>query len=110
MSAEPSQGRKKVRIGRFEEAQNGTLFLDEIGEIQNELQTKMLRVLDDWEFSRVGGNELIRINTQVIAATNKDLSKEVSEGRFRNDLYYRLKNLTIHVPRRCGSGRRTLRS
>ena len=91
-------GAEKARIGRFEEAQNGTLFLDEIGEIQNELQTKMLRVLDDWEFNRVGGNELIRINTQVIAATNKDLSKEVSEGRFRNDLYYRLKNLTIHVP------------
>lgn len=91
-------GAEKARIGRFEEAQNGTLFLDEIGEIQNELQTKMLRVLDDWEFSRVGGNKLIRINTQVIAATNKDLSKEVSEGRFRNDLYYRLKNLTIHVP------------
>lgn len=78
------------KIGRFELADGGTIFLDEIGEMPLELQPKLLRVLQEGEFERVGGSKTLRINVRVIAATNRTLEKEVAEGRFREDLYYRL--------------------
>lgn len=86
------------RIGKFEEAQNGTLFLDEIGELDIHLQAKLLRVLQEREFCRVGSNQLVSLNIRIITATHKDLSKEVKEKRFREDLYYRLKGLPIQLP------------
>ncbi len=86
------------RIGKFEDANNGTLFLDEIGEMDISLQAKLLRVLQEKELSRIGGNEVIKINPRIIVATHKDLAKEVSEGNFREDLYYRLLGLPIHMP------------
>ncbi|MFN0119639.1 MAG: sigma 54-interacting transcriptional regulator, partial [Blastocatellia bacterium] len=86
------------RIGRFEEASGGTLFLDEIGEMSLTAQVSLLRVLQDGEFTRVGGSELIRTDTRIIAATNKDLNTEVNEGRFRRDLFYRLNVYPISVP------------
>jgi transcriptional regulator with GAF, ATPase, and Fis domain len=78
------------RIGRFEEANGGTLFLDEIGEMSLAAQVSLLRVLQDGEFTRVGGNEVIKTDVRVIAATNKDLEREIEAGRFRRDLFYRL--------------------
>ena len=84
--------------GRFELAAGGTIFLDEIGEIDQNVQIKILRVLQDKRFERVGGEETIEVDVRVIAATNRDLEKEVAEGRFREDLYYRLNVVHIHVP------------
>jgi len=86
------------RKGRFELAHGGTIFLDEIGEITLGMQKKLLRVLQEKEFERVGGTETVKVNVRVIAATNKDLSREVAEGRFREDLYYRLNVITIDMP------------
>lgn len=86
------------RKGRFELADGGTIFLDEIGEISASLQVKLLRVLQEREFERVGGVRTIRVNIRVIAATNKDLLKMVREGTFREDLYYRLHIFPIYVP------------
>ncbi len=86
------------RIGRFEEANGGTLFLDEIGEMSLAAQVSLLRVLQDGEFTRVGGNEVIKTDVRVIAATNKDLAREIEEGRFRRDLYYRLNVYPIPLP------------
>jgi len=83
------------RVGRFEEATGGTIFLDEIGEIPLSLQAKLLRVVQDGTYQRVGGNEERRSNARVIAATNRELEKEVEEGRFREDLYYRLNVIEI---------------
>lgn len=91
-------GADKQRIGRFEQANGGTMFLDEIGEISAGLQTKLLRVLEEKAFERVGGNKTIYADVRVIAATNKDLSKQIEEGLFREDLYYRINVLPIRLP------------
>ncbi len=91
-------GADRQRKGRFELAQGGTIFLDEIGELSPKLQTRLLRVLQEKEFERVGGNETIRVDVRVIAATNRDLSAMILDGRFREDLYYRLNVFPIVVP------------
>jgi two-component system response regulator AtoC len=84
--------------GRFEQAHKGTIFLDEVGEMSLGTQKKLLRVLQEREFERVGGTVTVKVDTRVIAATNKNLVQEVAEGRFRQDLYYRLNVITIHLP------------
>jgi DNA-binding NtrC family response regulator len=86
------------RIGKFEQADKGTIFLDEIGEMPLELQAKLLTVLQDREIERIGGKAPIKINVRIIAATNRNLEKEVAEGRFRLDLYYRLNVVPITLP------------
>jgi DNA-binding NtrC family response regulator len=86
------------RVGRFEEADKGTLFLDEIGEMSFTVQSKLLRVLQSGRFSRVGGSATLQSNARVIAATNRDLQKEVDAGRFRADLFYRLHVITLTIP------------
>ncbi len=91
-------GADKQRIGRFEQANGGTIFLDEIGEISLEIQTKLLRVLEEKSFERVGGNKTIKVDVRVIAATNKDLSQQIRDGKFREDLFYRINVLPIKLP------------
>ncbi|HEY6199391.1 MAG TPA: sigma-54 dependent transcriptional regulator [Candidatus Binatia bacterium] len=91
-------GALERRIGKFELAEDGTLFLDEVGDIPLELQTKLLRVLQEREYSRVGGRELLRANARILAATNQDLERGVREKRFREDLYFRLKVIPIYLP------------
>jgi two-component system response regulator HydG len=91
-------GAEKRRIGRFEQAHSGTLFLDEVGEIPPSTQVKLLRVLQERTFERVGGNEPIQVDVRLIAATNRDLAADVQEGRFREDLYYRLNVVHIDMP------------
>jgi len=91
-------GADKRRIGRFEQADGGTLFLDEIGEIPTATQVKLLRVLQEKTFERVGGNESIKVDVRLVAATNKDLASEVRERRFREDLYYRLNVVHLQMP------------
>src|SRR5450432_3482920 len=91
-------GAERRRIGRFEQADGGTLFLDEIGEIPAATQVKLLRVLQEKTFERVGGNAPVRVDIRLIAATNKDLASEVREHRFREDLYYRLNVVHIEMP------------
>jgi Nif-specific regulatory protein len=86
------------KLGKFEAANTGTLFLDEIGEMSQSLQAKFLRVLEGSSFERVGGNTTISVDVRVLAATNRDLEKEVAEGRFRHDLFFRLRVLEIIVP------------
>lgn len=86
------------RQGRFEQCDGGTLFLDEIGEMALEVQSKLLRVLQSGEFSRVGGNSTLRTNVRILAATNRHLESEVEKGRFREDLFYRLNVVRIHIP------------
>ncbi len=86
------------RIGRFEEADGGTLFLDEIGEMEPNLQTKLLRVLQEKEIVRIGSNKPVKTDCRIIAATNKNLKEEVKKGNFRDDLYYRLLGLPIELP------------
>lgn len=88
----------KQRIGKFELAHNGTLFLDEIGDMSLSAQSKVLRALQENKIARVGGDKEISVNVRVIAATNKDLKKEIQEGRFREDLYHRISVIVIHVP------------
>ncbi|WP_354624086.1 nif-specific transcriptional activator NifA [Psychromonas sp. MME2] len=91
-------GAVKTRKGRFELADGGTLFLDEIGEISASFQAKLLRVLQEGEFERVGGQETIKVDVRIIAATNKPLEQGVANGTFREDLYYRLNVMPIHLP------------
>jgi two-component system response regulator AtoC len=86
------------RIGRFEQAEGGTLFLDEIGELDVELQAKLLRVVQTGRFERVGGEEAVQTDVRVIAATNRDLPLRIAEGRFREDLYYRLNVVSLEMP------------
>jgi two-component system, NtrC family, response regulator AtoC len=86
------------RLGRFEEANKGTIFLDEIGELDISLQAKLLRVLQEKEITRVGGNSVVPIDVRIIVATHKDLAEEVKKGNFREDLYYRLLGLPIQLP------------
>jgi two-component system response regulator HydG len=91
-------GADRRRVGRFEQANGGTLFLDEIGEISPQTQVKLLRVLQERAFERVGGNDEVRVDVRVIAATNRDLAADVQSGRFREDLYYRLNVVHIEMP------------
>ena len=91
-------GATSRKVGKFELADGGTLFLDEIGELPLEMQVKLLRVLEQREFMRVGGTETISVDIRLVAATNSDLEAAVDEGRFRSDLYYRLKVVTLKIP------------
>ncbi|MCD6386388.1 sigma 54-interacting transcriptional regulator [Candidatus Sumerlaeota bacterium] len=86
------------KLGRFELANEGTIFLDEVAELPHYLQAKLLRVLQEREFTRIGGNETIHVDVRIIAATNRDLQELIKQGRFREDLYYRLNVLPIHIP------------
>jgi DNA-binding NtrC family response regulator len=91
-------GANERRMGKFEQAHGGTIFLDEIGDMPLEIQVKLLRVLQEKEIERIGGSETIAVDLRVIAATNRDLEKEVAEGRFRMDLYYRLNVFPLVLP------------
>lgn len=91
-------GANAMRKGKFEEADGGTLFLDEIGEMDINMQSKLLRVLQERELQRVGGNQTIKVNARLIVATNRDLAEEVQNGNFRQDLYYRLLGLPVELP------------
>ena len=91
-------GALQQRRGRFELAHSGTIFLDEIGELPAETQIALLRVLQERQFERVGGNRVIHADVRVIAATNRDLGAAIAAGTFRADLFYRLNVLPIHVP------------
>src|SRR5262249_5069974 len=88
----------RKRIGKFEQCNGGTLFLDEIGDMTPLTQTKVLRVLQDKQFERVGGNQTIQSDVRVLAATNRNLRALVASGQFRQDLYYRLNIFTIQLP------------
>ena len=91
-------GADRKRIGKFEQCNGGTLFLDEVGDMAETVQAKMLRLLQEQEFERVGGNELVRTDVRLIGATHRDLKAWSAEGKFRPDLYYRLSVVTIHLP------------
>jgi nitrogen regulation protein NR(I) len=91
-------GAVNTRLGRFELAQGGTLFLDEVGELDPSLQVKLLRVLQEREFERVGGMKTIKVDVRILAATNKDLENATKEGKFRQDLFYRLNVIPLHLP------------
>lgn len=89
---------RERRIGKFEEADGGTIFLDEIGEMDLGLQSKLLRVLQEKEVTRIGSNKTMKLDFRLIAATNRNLANEVKEGRFREDLFYRIQGFLIHLP------------
>src|SRR2546427_634600 len=91
-------GAHKLKIGKFEAAHRGTIFLDEIGDLHPALQAKLLHVLQDGEFSRIGGKSTLTVDVRVLAATNQDLERAVTEGRFREDLFYRLNVIQVCVP------------
>ncbi len=91
-------GAEKQRIGRFEQADGGSIFLDEIGDMTFSTQAKILRVLQEKEFQRVGGNKTIRVDVRIISATNRNLEQEIINQQFRDDLFYRLNVITIHMP------------
>jgi len=95
-----------MRKGRFELADGGTLFMDEVAEMSQGLQVKLLRVLQEMEFERVGGTRTIKVDVRVVAASNRDLKEEVEAGRFREDLFYRL-NVSTSTCRPCASARKT---
>ncbi|MFN4216018.1 MAG: sigma-54-dependent transcriptional regulator [Brevinematales bacterium] len=91
-------GASKQKKGKFEQAHKGTLFLDEIGDLSLSAQAKVLRVLQESEFERVGGNELVKVDVRIIAATNQNLVEKIQRGEFREDLYYRLNVVPLHLP------------
>ncbi|HOR46061.1 MAG TPA: sigma 54-interacting transcriptional regulator, partial [Spirochaetota bacterium] len=91
-------GAMSTRKGRFELADNGTIFLDEVGELPLSVQVKLLRVIQEREFERVGGSETIKVNVRIIAATNRDMRELICSGKFREDLYYRLNVFPIIIP------------
>ena len=91
-------GAQRIKLGKIERCDGGTCFLDEIGDMSMALQAKLLRVLQEGEFERVGGKETLNVDARIIAATNKKLAEEVQQGRFREDLYWRLKVIKIHMP------------
>jgi two-component system nitrogen regulation response regulator NtrX len=91
-------GALRLRRGKFEQAHRGTLFLDEIGDMPAHMQAKLLRVLEESEVERVGGDRRIKVDVRVLAATNRDLLRDIRDGRFREDLYHRLNVVTIHIP------------
>jgi len=91
-------GAHQRRIGRFEQADGGSLFLDEIGELSPSVQVKLLRFLQEGEFQRVGGSQVLRADVRLISATNRDLEHEVKNGKFREDLFFRLNVITLKVP------------
>ncbi len=99
-------GADRDRVGRFEQANGGTLFLDEIGDINLEVQTKLLRVLQEMSFERVGSSQPITVDVRILAATHQDLEALIRAGRFREDLYYRLNVICLHTPP-CASAART---
>ncbi len=86
------------KAGKFEQAKDGTIFLDEIAELDINMQVKLLRALQEKEVTRVGGNEVVKINARIISATHQNLTSLVKEGRFRQDLYYRIIGLPIELP------------
>lgn len=91
-------GAHQRKLGKFEIANQGTIFLDEVGELEMMLQAKLLRVIQEREFERVGGNELLKTDVRIISATNRDLRKAVENKEFREDLYYRLNSFPINIP------------
>jgi transcriptional regulator with GAF, ATPase, and Fis domain len=91
-------GADRQRVGRFEQASGGTLFLDEVGDMSAATQAKLLRVLQDQEFHRLGGTRILRTDARIVAATNRELESQVREGEFREDLYFRLNVIRIHIP------------
>ena len=91
-------GADRKRIGKFEQCHQGTLFLDEVGDMPLATQSKILRLLQDGQFQRVGGNETLSVDVRIIAATNQNLDAMIADGRFRRDLYYRLRGVTLHLP------------
>jgi len=91
-------GAERQRIGKFEQCHRGTIFLDEVGDMPLATQAKMLRLLQDGQFQRVGGNETLTVDVRVLAATNQNLDAMIAENRFRRDLYYRIRGVTLHLP------------
>jgi DNA-binding NtrC family response regulator len=91
-------GAERQRIGKFEQCHRGTIFLDEVGDMPPATQAKMLRLLQDGQFQRVGGNETLKVDVRVLAATNQNLEAMIGENRFRRDLYYRIRGVTLHLP------------
>ncbi len=99
-------GADRRREGKFLQADGGSIFLDEVSEMSPAMQVKLLRVLQERELTRVGGAEVLKVDVRVIAASNKDLKKEIQQGRFREDLFYRLNVVALCTCRRFGKGRR----
>lgn len=91
-------GADRKRIGKFEQCNQGTLFLDEVGDMPLATQSKILRLLQDGQFQRVGGNETLSVDVRIVAATNQNIDAMIADGRFRRDLYYRLRGVTLHLP------------